>query len=70
MSKNLEHALDVDTSDLAARKDFIVLKSEVGKLDIDKLVNVRISLNNLKTKVDDKDTGIENYSCISEKVKW
>ena len=70
MSKNLEHALDVDTSDLAARKDFIVLKSEVGKLDIDKLVNVRISLNNLKMKVDDKDTGIENYSCISVKVKW
>ena len=70
MSKNLEDALDVDTSDLAARKDFIVLKSEVGKLDIHKLVNVRISLNNLKMKVDDKDTGIENYSCISVKVKW
>ena len=46
----LEHA---NSSDLAARKDFIVLKAEVNKLDIDNLVNVPTSSNNLKTKLDD-----------------
>ena len=53
----LQHATDIDTSDLAARKDFIALKSEVDKLDINRLVNVPSSLNNLKTKVDDLDVG-------------
>ena len=52
--KELEHATSVDTSDLAAIKDFIALKAEVGKLDI-KLVNVPNSLNNFKIKVDDLD---------------
>ena len=33
------------------------MKAEVDKLDINKLVNVRTSLNNLKTKVDDLDVG-------------
>ena len=51
--KELDQATGVDTSDLAARKDFIALKAEVDKLDINKLVNVPTSLNNLKTKVDD-----------------
>ena len=55
--KALDHAADVDTSDLAAKKDFIALKAEVDKLDISKLVNVLTSLNNLKTKVDDTDVG-------------
>ena len=55
--KALDHATDVDTSDLAAKKDFIALKAEVNKLDISKLVNVLTSLNNLKTKVDDTDVG-------------
>ena len=55
--KKLDHATGVDTSDLAAQKDFIALKAEVDKLDIAKLVNVSTSLNNLKTKVDDLDVG-------------
>ena len=55
--KELDHATGVDTSDLAAKKDFIALKAEVDKLDINKLVNVPTSLNNLKTKVDDLDVG-------------
>ena len=55
--KALDHAADVDTSDLAVKKDFIALKAEVDKLDISKLVNVLTSLNNLKTKVDDTDVG-------------
>ena len=53
----LEHATDVDTSDLAAKKDFIALTAEADKLDKNKLVNVPTSLNNLKTKLDDLDVG-------------
>ena len=56
--KELDHARRADTSDLAAKKDFIALKSEIDKLDINKLVNVPTSLSNLKTKVDDLDVGI------------
>ena len=50
--KELEHATGIDTSYLAAKKDFIALKAEVDKLDINKLTNVPTSLNNLKRKVD------------------
>ena len=39
------------------KKDFIALKAEVGKLDLNKLANFPTSLNNLKTKVDDLDVG-------------
>ena len=55
--KELEHATGVDTSDLAAKKDFVALKAEVDQLDINKLANVPTSLNNLKTKVDDLHVG-------------
>ena len=41
--KELEHITGVDTSDLDAKKDFIALKAEVNKLDINKLVNVPTS---------------------------
>ena len=53
--KELDHATRVDTLDLAAKKDFIAFKAEVDKLEINKLINVPTSLNNLKTKVDDLD---------------
>ena len=53
--KELEHVTRVDTFDLAAKKDFIALKAQVDKLDINKLVNIPISLNNLETKADDLD---------------
>ena len=53
--EELDHATGIDTSDLAPKKDFIALKAEVGKLDINKLVIVPTSLNNLKAKVDDLD---------------
>ena len=33
------------------------MKAEVDKLDINKLVNVTTSLNNLKRKLDDLDVG-------------
>ena len=55
--KELDHATGVDTSDLAAKKAFIALKAEVEKLDINNLVNVPTSLDNLKTKVNDLDVG-------------
>ena len=55
--KELDYAAGVDTSNLAAKKDFIALKAEVQKLDISKLVNVPTSLNTLKTKVDDLCVG-------------
>ena len=55
--KELGHATGINTSDLAAKKDFIALKAEVDKLDINKLPNVLTSLNILKTKVNDLDVG-------------
>ena len=54
--KELDHATRVDIFDLAAKK-FIALKAKVDKVDIDELVNVRTSLSNLKTKVNDLDVG-------------
>ena len=36
----------------------MALKAEVDKLDINKLINVQTSLNNLKTKVDDLDVNM------------
>ena len=48
---------ELEYADLSARKDFVVLKAEVNKLDIDNLVNVPASSNNLKTKLDDLDVG-------------
>ena len=47
------HAIGVDTSNLTAKSDFVALKTEVDKLDINKLVNIPSNLNSLKTKVDD-----------------
>ena len=55
--KELYHATGINTSALAAKNDFIALKAEVHKLDINKLVNIPTSLNNLKTKVDGLDIG-------------
>ena len=55
--KELIHGTAVDTSDLASKNDFIILKTEVDKLNINKLVNVPTSLKNLNTKVDDLDDG-------------
>ena len=55
--KELYHATDVDTSDLAAKKDFIALKAKIDKQGINRIVNVSISLNNLKSKVDDLGVG-------------
>ena len=55
IKKELEHATGVDTSNLAARRDFIAFKAEVDKIDISELVKVPTGLNDLKKKVDDLD---------------
>ena len=55
--KELEHATFIDTSDLAAKKNFIALKAEVDKLDINKLTNVLTVLNILKTSAQGTNHG-------------
>ena len=49
---NLKNATGVDTSKFAKKVDLVSLKSNVDKLDIDKLKNVPANLSNLKSKVD------------------
>ena len=44
------------------------MKAEVGKLDINKFVNVPTSLNNLKTKVDDLDVDKLELKKLSDVV--
>ena len=51
--KELEHGPGADTSNLAAKSDFIALKADIDKLGINELVMVPTGLNNLKTKIDD-----------------
>ena len=59
----------MDTSDLAAKKDFIASTAELDNLGINKLVNFRTNLNNLKTKVDDLDVGkLKNVSVDLKKL--
>ena len=55
--KALEHATGVDTSKLAAKSDFITLKAEVNKLDINELIKFLTGLNNFKTNVDNLNSG-------------
>ena len=50
--KNMKH---VDTSSSALKTNLANLKTEVDKLDIDKLKSLPNNLNNLKTKVDKLD---------------
>ena len=53
--KRLKRCLFVDPFDLGAKRDFIALKAETDKLEVNKLVNIPTCLNNLKTKVEDLD---------------
>ena len=53
--KDLKNATGVDTSSFAKKVDLANLKSDVGKLDIDKLKNLPTNLNNSKSKVDKLD---------------
>ena len=47
---DLKNTTDVDTSDFALKTDLANLKSDVDKLDFDKLKNVPTTLSNLKSK--------------------
>ena len=49
---DLKNAAGVDTSSFAKKADLANLKSDVDKLDIDKLKNAPTNLSNLKSKVD------------------
>ena len=50
--------------------DFVALKAQVYKLDINKLVNVPTGLNNVKAKVDDLDVDkLKNISVDLKKIK-
>ena len=54
----LENAAGVDTSNFTKKTDLANLKSDVDKLDIDKLKNVPSGLISLQIKVDKLDIGI------------
>ena len=49
---DLKNATGIDTSKFAKKVDLSNLKSDLDKLDIDKLKNVPSNLSNLKSKVD------------------
>ena len=51
----LKNATVVDTSTFAKKVDLANLKSDVDKLDIDKLKNVPTNLSNMLSKVDKLD---------------
>ena len=55
--ENLKNAAGVDTSDFANNTDLANLKSDVDKLDIDKLKNVLTDLYSLKSKEGKLDIG-------------
>ena len=63
----LNVATDVDRSNLAAKKDFIALKVQVKKLDLNKLVNVPTGLNNRKTRVD--HLGVDKLKTVPVDLK-
>ena len=52
---DLKNATAVDTSKFARNVDLVNLKSEVDKLDTDKLEKVPTGLNSLKSKIDKLD---------------
>ena len=54
---DLKNTAGIDTSKFAKKLDLVSLKSDVDKLDNDKLEKVPISLNSLKSKLDKLDIG-------------
>ena len=49
---DLKHSTGVDTSKFTENVDSANIKSDVGKLDLDKLKNVPTNLSNFNSKVD------------------
>ena len=56
-TKKQNDTTDVDTSNLAAKRNLVALKVVIDKLDLDKLVNDPTDLNNLNTEVDNLYAG-------------
>ena len=54
---NSKNETIVDASDFAKKTDLANLESDVDKVDIDKLKNVRSGSSDLKSKVDELDIG-------------
>ena len=52
---DLKNATGIDASSFAKEVDLASLKSNVDKLDIDKLKNVPTNISNLKSKIDKLD---------------
>ena len=52
--KNIFH---IDTSSFALKRNLANLKTEIDKLDIDKLKSLPNNLSNLETKIDELDIG-------------
>ena len=52
---DLKNATGIDTSSFPKRVDLVSLKSNVDKLDVDKLKTVSDELRNLKSKVNELD---------------
>ena len=52
---DLKNTTGADTSSFAKKIDLANLKSDVDKVDVDKLENLQTNLNNLKSKVDKLD---------------
>ena len=69
---DLEKATGVDTSNFVWKVDTASLKSEVAKLDTDKLEKVPTGWNSLKSKVDKLDIKLDAYNGKSQifKVKY
>ena len=54
---DLKNSIGVDTSDFAKKTDLANLKSDIDKLDTDKLKHVPSTLSSLKSNVDKLDIG-------------
>ena len=69
---DLKNATGVDTSKFTKTFDLATLKSNVDKLDINKLKNVPTNLSNFKTKIDKLDELVPvpvDLSKLSDVVK-
>ena len=66
---DLKSAAGVDTSDFAKKTDLASLKSDVDKLDIDKLKNVPSNLSKLKSREDKLETTAIHLSKLGNVIK-
>ena len=62
--EELEHATGIDTSDLAAKKYFFALKTDIDKQEINKLVNGLVTTTVLNKKTSEGENKIPNTSTL------